>query len=112
MLATVAPLSLVLLAAELPPYANTAASAAAASTAAAGEVVAGLRQRPSSGPLKRGIHELKDPTGWPAEPAPVPGALGAPPVVSCKDPRWPDRQCPHGAPNSHALFICLGTTRG
>jgi len=77
MLATVAPLSLVLLAAELPPDANTAASAAASSTAAAGEVVAGLRQRPSSGPLKRGIHELKDPTGWPAEPAPVIGALDA-----------------------------------
>jgi hypothetical protein len=77
MLATVAPLSLVLLAAELPPDANTGASAAAASTAAAGEVVAGLRQRPSSGPLKRGIHELKDPTGWPAEPAPILGALDA-----------------------------------
>lgn len=77
MLATVAPLSLVLLAAELPPDANTGASAAAASTAAAGEVVAGLRQRPSAVPLKRGIHELKDPSGWPAEPAPIVGAVDA-----------------------------------
>lgn len=30
---------------------------------------AGVRQRPMPGPLKRGIHELKDPSGWPAEPA-------------------------------------------
>lgn len=28
----------------------------------------GQRQRPSSGPAKRGIHELEDPAGWPAEP--------------------------------------------
>jgi hypothetical protein len=30
--------------------------------------VAGQRERRVSGPLKRGIHELKDPSGWPAEP--------------------------------------------
>ena len=77
MLATVAPLSLALLAAELPPDASTGASAAAASTAAAGEMVAGLRQRPSTTPLKRGIHELKDPGGWPAEPSPPTGDVDA-----------------------------------
>src|SRR5262245_39082227 len=75
MLATVAPLSLVLLAAELPD-ANTGASAAP-SVAAPGDIVAGLRQRPSAAPLKRGIHELKDPGGWPAEPAPVAGEIDA-----------------------------------
>jgi murein DD-endopeptidase MepM/ murein hydrolase activator NlpD len=77
MLATVVSLSLALLAAELPPDANTGASAAAASTAAAGEVVAGLRQRPSNVPPRRGIHELKDPAGWPAEPPPVTGSIDA-----------------------------------
>jgi hypothetical protein len=77
MFATVAPLSLVLLAAELPPDANRGASAAAASTAAAGEVVAGLRQRPSTLPPKRGIHELKNPGGWPAEPPAAVGAVDA-----------------------------------
>lgn len=37
----------------------------------------GERQRRTSGPLKRGVHELRDPSGWPAEPAPVTGALDA-----------------------------------
>src|SRR6188508_3194178 len=83
MLATVAPLTLALLAAELPD-ANSGASAkvtpAVVSTAAtdgttAASVVAGLRQRPSAVAPKRGIHELKDPGGWPAEP-PNPGLAG------------------------------------
>jgi murein DD-endopeptidase MepM/ murein hydrolase activator NlpD len=69
MLATVAPLTIALLAAELPD-ANSGASANLAPAAAAtdGTAVAGLRQRPSALPPKRGIHELKDPGGWPAEP--------------------------------------------
>jgi hypothetical protein len=33
----------------------------------------GARQRPVVGPQKRGVHELKDPSAWPAEP-PVPTA--------------------------------------
>jgi murein DD-endopeptidase MepM/ murein hydrolase activator NlpD len=37
--------------------------------------IAGLRQRPTQGPAKRGIHELKDPTSWPAEPTSPVGAL-------------------------------------
>jgi len=79
--ATLVPLSLVLIAAEIPD-AQTGASAKVAPAAVAdkaleGDVVAGLRQRPTVGPLKRGIHELKDPTGWPAEPPPVAGALDA-----------------------------------
>jgi hypothetical protein len=79
--ATLAPLSLVLIAAEIPD-AQTGASAKVAPAAVAdkapdGDVVAGLRQRPTVGPLKRGIHELKDPSGWPAEPSPVAGALDA-----------------------------------
>jgi murein DD-endopeptidase MepM/ murein hydrolase activator NlpD len=37
--------------------------------------VDGQRQRHVEGPLKRGIHELRDPSGWPAEPAAVAGAL-------------------------------------
>src|SRR5215471_8490437 len=79
MLATFAPLTLVLLAAELPD-ANTGASAhapvaaAAAAPDDAGPVVAGLRQRPSTNTPKRGIHELKDPGGWPAEPPAVTSA--------------------------------------
>ena len=80
MLATVAPLTLVLLAAELPD-ANTGASAAiaapAASETAAASPVAGLRQRPSTVAPKRGIHELKDPGGWPAEPPTVAGPIDA-----------------------------------
>src|SRR4051794_4081740 len=80
MLATLAPLSLVLIAAEIPD-AHTGASAkvppAASETAAEGNIVAGLRQRPSPVPLKRGIHELKDPGGWPAEPPPVTGPIDA-----------------------------------
>jgi murein DD-endopeptidase MepM/ murein hydrolase activator NlpD len=39
--------------------------------------VEGQRQRRTTGPLKRGIHELRDPGGWPAEPAAVTGALDA-----------------------------------
>src|SRR5215831_10973017 len=67
MLATVVPLSLVLLAADLPD---------AHTGPAEGEpIVAGLRQRPSVATPKRGIHELKDPAGWPAEPAAPAGAL-------------------------------------
>src|SRR5204862_204073 len=75
-------LSLVLFAAELPD-ANTGASANVApaavtdGTTSASKVVAGLRQRPSTVPLKRGIHELKDPGGWPAEPPPVTGPIDA-----------------------------------
>ncbi|HEY7370646.1 MAG TPA: M23 family metallopeptidase [Polyangia bacterium] len=65
MLATVVPLTLVLFAAELPD-ANAAAPASA-----------GQRQRPSAGTPKRGIHELKDPRGWPAEPPPVAGPIDA-----------------------------------
>src|SRR3954453_17259449 len=79
MLATLAPLSLVLIAAEIPD-AHTGASAKvapAASDAAEGNIVAGLRQRPSTVPLKRGIHELEDPGGWPAEPPPVTGPIDA-----------------------------------
>src|SRR5580765_1750053 len=80
MLATLAPLTLVLFAAELPD-ANTGASRniapAVASEGAAGSVVAGLRQRPSVVTPKRGIHELKDPGGWPGEPPPVAGPIDA-----------------------------------
>ena len=80
MLATLVPLSLVLIAAEIPD-ARTGASAqvapAASEPAAEGNIVAGLRQRPSTVPLKRGIHELKDPGGWPAEPPAVAGPIDA-----------------------------------
>src|SRR6478609_6373410 len=70
MLATLVPVSLALLAAEIPD-ARTGASAKVAPAAGEGNLVAGLRQRPSTVPLKRGIHELTDPAGWPAEPPPV-----------------------------------------
>jgi peptidase M23-like protein/transglycosylase-like protein with SLT domain len=40
-------------------------------------VRAGQRQRHVSGPLKRGIHELEDPSGWPAEPAQPLGPVDA-----------------------------------
>src|SRR6478609_2128380 len=80
MLATLAPLSLVLIAAEIPD-ARTGASAQVAPVASDGpaeaNIVAGLRQRSSTVPLKRGIHELKDPRGWPAEPPAVAGPIDA-----------------------------------
>ena len=59
MLATLAPLALVIFAAQLPD----------APPGDAGSVVAGLRQRPSALPPRRGVHELKDPGGWPAVPS-------------------------------------------
>jgi murein DD-endopeptidase MepM/ murein hydrolase activator NlpD len=37
--------------------------------------VDGQRERHVAGPLKRGIHELRDPAGWPVEPAPIAGPL-------------------------------------
>jgi peptidase M23-like protein/transglycosylase-like protein with SLT domain len=79
MLATVAPLTLVLLAAELLD-ANTGASAAIATpvvSEAAASTVAGLRQRPSAVAPRRGIHELKDPGRWPAEPPTVADPIDA-----------------------------------
>jgi len=39
--------------------------------------VPGQRERHVAGPLKRGIHELRDPAGWPAEPASPVGAVDA-----------------------------------
>ncbi|HXT95785.1 MAG TPA: hypothetical protein VN853_05770, partial [Polyangia bacterium] len=39
--------------------------------------LAGQRQRRGTGPEKRGVHELADPSGWPAEPPPVAGPLDA-----------------------------------
>jgi hypothetical protein len=72
-------LSLVLVAADLvgggapdpePPALETAARA--------GEMPrAGQRERRGTGPEKRGIHELQDPSGWPAEPASPTGSLDA-----------------------------------
>jgi hypothetical protein len=81
MLATFAPLTLVLFAAELPdaspdasaPVPNAATPAATRDDA----LVAGLRQRPSAAAPKRGIHELKDPGGWPAEPPGLAGPVDA-----------------------------------
>jgi len=73
MLATLLSLPLALLALELPD-ANSGASPAAATPPAvtpAASAAAGQRQRPVTGPLKRGVHELKNPGDWPAEP-PVP----------------------------------------
>ncbi len=82
MLATIAPITMVLLAAELPDAntgasANVAAAAAATDGTTAASVAAGLRQRPSAVPPRRGIHELKDPGGWPAEPPSVAGPIDA-----------------------------------
>jgi hypothetical protein len=76
--ATLLSLPLVLLALELPD-ANAAAgmTAAPAPSVEPGTVAAGQRQRPVVGPLKRGVHELKNPADWPAEP-PIPaGPLDA-----------------------------------
>ena len=39
--------------------------------------VEGQRQRHTAGPLKRGIHELRDPSGWPAEPPAAAGPVDA-----------------------------------
>src|SRR5262249_12710163 len=43
---------------------------------AEGLYVEGQRERHTSEPLKRGIHELRDPSGWPAEPPVGAGAVG------------------------------------
>jgi hypothetical protein len=40
-------------------------------------VVAGQRQRLVAGPPRRGIHELEDPSGWPAEPPTASGPVDA-----------------------------------
>src|SRR5262249_43290771 len=40
-------------------------------------IVDGQRERRVSGPLKRGIVELKDPSGWPAEPTAPAGPVDA-----------------------------------
>ncbi len=40
-------------------------------------VVEGQRQRHVEGPARRGIHELEDPSGWPAEAAPAIGPVDA-----------------------------------
>src|SRR6266404_3516143 len=53
------------------------AAARAPLTAATPAFVEGQRQRHTAGPLKRGIHELRDPSGWPAEPPSPAGALDA-----------------------------------
>jgi hypothetical protein len=71
MFATALSLSIVLAAAEL------GAAPAASAPAPPAPIVAGMRQRPVTGPLKRGIHELKDPSGWPAEPPSPAGPLEA-----------------------------------
>lgn len=89
MLSAVAPL--LILATELlggPALENDAPAAALNERAARAQAMSepmplpapfvdGQRQRRTSQPLKRGIHELRDPRGWPAEPAPVVGAPDA-----------------------------------
>jgi hypothetical protein len=72
MLITFAPLWLTLLAAE-PATVATATTAPAAPS----DIVEGQRQRHVPGPLKRGIHELEDPSGWPSEPPPAIGPVDA-----------------------------------
>jgi len=72
MLITFAPLWLTLLAAE-----PTAVAAAATTAVAPTPIVEGQRQRHVPGPLKRGIHELEDPSGWPTEPPPAIGPVDA-----------------------------------
>jgi murein DD-endopeptidase MepM/ murein hydrolase activator NlpD len=79
--------SLAILATEVPaaggPGPAEPPAAAVERTAGQGEAqipeavayVPGQRQRRVSGPLKRGIHELRDPSGWPAEPAAPAGPL-------------------------------------
>jgi len=49
----------------------------AAAVVAPTHVVEGQRQRHVEGPLRRGIHELEDPSGWPSEPAPVTAPVDA-----------------------------------
>ena len=72
MLITFAPLWLTLLAAE-----PTAVAAAATAPVEPTPIVEGQRQRHVPGPLKRGIHELEDPSGWPTEPPPAIGPVDA-----------------------------------
>jgi murein DD-endopeptidase MepM/ murein hydrolase activator NlpD len=65
----------VLAAADLFSSSPAAPAGAAASPSVA--VVAGQRQRRGGGPPKRGVHELEDPSGWPAEPAAPVGPVDA-----------------------------------
>jgi len=62
-----------------PPAAriNQPAAARPPLPAAAPVFAEGQRQRHTAGPLKRGIHELRDPSGWPAEPPAVAGPVDA-----------------------------------
>ena len=90
MIAALTPLSiLAVLATELlggpardvdPPAANTVdqrATRAEALPAPPPAFVEDQRQRRTGGPQKRGIHELRDPRGWPAEPPPAVGPVDA-----------------------------------
>ncbi len=68
MVVSVVPLWLALLAVE---------PQGAAAVVVPTHVVEGQRQRHVEGPLRRGIHELEDPSGWPSEPAPVTAPVDA-----------------------------------
>lgn len=72
-LSTLALLALV----AVEPALSPAVAATAALSPPGPRFVAGQRQRREGGPPKRGIHELADPAGWPAEPPPPVGELDA-----------------------------------
>ena len=56
---------------------------------------AGQRQRRGTGPERRGIHELEDPSGWPAEPA-----LAAGPLDAARFDAAVEKVCGEVAPNA------------
>ena len=81
MLVTPASLFLALLTADVSsgalPGATTVTGAETSPATVAHRIVDGERERRIPGPFKRGIHELKDPSGWPAEPAVPAGPVDA-----------------------------------
>jgi hypothetical protein len=71
-------LSLVLVAADLSGGGAVDPAQPSLETARAAEMPrAGQRQRRGTGPERRGIHELEDPSDWPAEPVAVAGPIDA-----------------------------------
>jgi hypothetical protein len=79
MLVSQAPLYLAILTMDVSGASAPEAQPAAASPEPARpqRIVEGQRERRIPGPFKRGIHELKDPSGWPAEPLAPTGPLDA-----------------------------------
>src|SRR5579863_154602 len=88
-------LSLVLVAADLSGGGTAQGPSSAAPAPAFQMPRAGQRQRRGTGPERRGIHELEDPSDWPAEPK-----LEAGPLDAARFDAAVEKVCGEVAPNA------------